>query len=159
MKNLRIYLDTSVINHLFAQDVRERQMITIRLFEHYLSKGKLDGFISNVVVYEIDQSPDREKKQLLIAAYRSHDIRLLKPDGAQVGELAKEYVERKIIPVRYMDDARHIATATIEEMDVLVIWDFKHMANVRIERLINLANQEMGYMYPLRITTPLEVMV
>lgn len=39
MKKLKIYLDTSVINFLFADDVPEFQKITEDFFENYVKKG------------------------------------------------------------------------------------------------------------------------
>ena len=36
MKKLKIYLDTSVINFLFADDAPEKRDITIEFFEHYV---------------------------------------------------------------------------------------------------------------------------
>jgi len=129
------------------------------LFEKYLQNEIIDGYISNIVVYEIEQTPDLNKRALLKHAYQSYNIRLLRSNIDDVLELAMEYISRKIIPERYVDDARHIATATIENMDAVVSWNFRHMANIKIERLITQANHELGYTNPLRITTPMEVIV
>ncbi|HUJ72325.1 MAG TPA: hypothetical protein VLZ30_08770 [Verrucomicrobiae bacterium] len=43
-------------------------------------------------------------------------------------------------------------------MDVLVSWNFEHLANVNKERRVALVNQAEGHFYPLRITTPMELL-
>jgi hypothetical protein len=52
----------------------------------------------------------------------------------------------------------NVAICTVLEFDVLLSWNFQHLANVKKQIRINTANQANGYLYPLRITTPLEVM-
>jgi len=42
-------------------------------------------------------------------------------------------------------------------MDVLLSWNFKHLANVNREEKIHMVNMEAGYRYPLRLLSPLEV--
>jgi len=48
--------------------------------------------------------------------------------------------------------------APVHSVDVLISWNFEHLANINKERRILAVNQELGYYYPMRITTPLEVM-
>jgi len=55
-----------------------------------------------------------------------------------------------------LDDCRHIAIATINKVDVLVSWNFKHIVNlVRIQGY-NSVNMKMGYKI-LEIRTPKEL--
>lgn len=75
-----------------------------------------------------------------------------------IEELAKLYIKDKIIPTQKRDDARHVAVATINEMDYLVSWNFKHLANARKQIKIRIVNEKEGYFYPLYLSTPLEVM-
>ena len=42
-------------------------------------------------------------------------------------------------------------------MDAVVSWNFQHLANVRKERQFLVANESLGYVYPLRLLSPLEV--
>ncbi len=42
-------------------------------------------------------------------------------------------------------------------MDVLLSWNFRHLANIKREREVLLVNIENGYNYPIRIVTPMEV--
>lgn len=58
MKKLKLYLDTSVLNFLFAEDAPDFKNVTIDFFENYVAKEKYDVFISNVVIREIEKASD-----------------------------------------------------------------------------------------------------
>ena len=157
-KKLKVYLDTSVINFLFAEDAPEKKEITIDFFENCIDVGKIEAFISDVVLVEINRTPDEKRKRKLRSVRDKYELQLLEVDMNEIGSLVDKYLNQKIIPQHKVDDARHIAIATVKEMDVLVSWNFKHLANIKIERKVTLVNHEMGYYYPLRLTTPMEVM-
>jgi hypothetical protein len=42
-------------------------------------------------------------------------------------------------------------------LDILLSWNFKHLANVRREALIAALNTQEGYRHTLRLLSPLEV--
>ena len=54
MKKLKLYLDTSVLNFIFAEDAPDFKNVTIDFFENYVAKGKYDVYISDPmeVLYE-----------------------------------------------------------------------------------------------------------
>jgi len=159
MKKLRIYLDTSVINFLFADDAPEKRDATIEFFDDYVSRNRYSTFVSPVVTDEIARTKDADKKNMLLAAVREHGLAFLDVEPEQeIAELATAYVAEGIIPEQKYDDALHVAVCTFHEVDVLVSWNFHHLANVNKERRIAVVNQSLGYFYPLRLTTPLEVM-
>lgn len=73
MKKLKIYLDTSVINFLFANDSPEKQDITIEFFESRLES--FDVFISEIVLFEIQKTPDPKKREILREAIIKYRLR------------------------------------------------------------------------------------
>ena len=62
------------------------------------------------------------------------------------------------MPSKKVEDALHIAISTVYEMDVLLSWNYQHLANINRERKIISMNIQQGYLKTLRMTTPLEVM-
>jgi hypothetical protein len=70
--------------------------------------------------------------------------------------LVAAYTARKILPARYEADMRHIALATIAEVDSLVSWNFRHVVRLEKIRLFNDVNVQLGYK-PLSILSPREV--
>ena len=61
MNKIKIYLDTSVISYLDQQDALERMKETQEVWELF-KKGKYDIYISDVVVYEINQCSRKRGK-------------------------------------------------------------------------------------------------
>ncbi|WP_263792047.1 hypothetical protein [Salinibacter sp.] len=59
--------------------------------------------------------------------------------------LANTYLEREILTPNYYDDALHIALSTVEEVDVLTSWNFKHIVHFDTIRRFNAVNLELGY--------------
>ena len=159
MKKLQIYIDTSVINFLFADDAPEKMDITISFFEEHVRCGRVDAFVSPIVIDEIMRTHDARKRARLLGVITDYDLPLLDIESNQeIASLAQQLLKKRVIPPKQTDDAMHVAIAVIYEMDVLVSWNYKHLANVNRERRITVLNQSAGYFYPLRITTPLEVM-
>ena len=62
-----------------------------------------------------------------------------------------------IIPEKKIEDALHIAYVTFYEIDILLSWNFRHLANIKKEHKILIENMKMGYNYPVRLLSPLEV--
>ena len=64
MKKPKIYLDTSVINFLFADDTPDFKKVTIDFIENYFSEYEV--YISDVVLLEINKTNDENKRQKLL---------------------------------------------------------------------------------------------
>lgn len=69
------------------------------------------------------------------------------------GSDLKEYVSRGIIPVKHIEDAIHIAVATINSADILASWNFEHIVKLKTKREINAVNILLGY-DPIEIAEP-----
>ncbi len=71
--------------------------------------------------------------------------------------LAQAYVAAGVVTPKYLDDARHIAIATINALSLVVSWNFKHLANIKREAGFNAVNLLQGYPQ-IRILTPLQLL-
>ncbi len=72
-------------------------------------------------------------------------------------ELAETYLQENVVSEKSRADAQHIATATINHVDVLVSWNFKHIVNLDRIHGYNSVNLKIGYPM-LEIRTPTEVL-
>jgi len=82
---------------------------------------------------------------------------LLESDGDErIKNLSNLYIQENIIPKKKFEDALHIAICTVFEMDTLLSWNFKHLANIHKEILINTINEREGYWKKLNLLSPLE---
>ena len=75
----------------------------------------------------------------------------------QAAEIAEALIAEGPLPEKAADDAFHLATATVHDMDYLVTWNCTHLANAEmadgIERVLNARGFDL-----LRICTPEELM-
>jgi hypothetical protein len=55
------------------------------------------------------------------------------------------YIAEKVVGITSLDDCRHIAIATINKVDVLASWNFKHIVNLARIKGYNAVNLKNGY--------------
>ena len=159
MRKLRVYLDTSVINFLYADDAPEKRDITREFFARRLHVYEVS--ISDVVLFEIASTKDEGKLRLLVEAVKTYNLSAVPMDQGETEEvngIVAEYLRARVFPERKREDALHVAISTVFEFDVLLSWNFHHLANITKEIRINALNERLGYLKRLNIRTPLEVM-
>ena len=71
-------------------------------------------------------------------------------------ELAQAYVAAGIVSQRFVDDATHVAAATVARADAIVSWNFRHIVRVDKMRAYNQVNLQAGFGL-LSIVSPQEV--
>ncbi|MGA2297642.1 MAG: hypothetical protein ABSG15_08855 [FCB group bacterium] len=154
-RKLKIYLDTSVINFIYADDAPEKKDVTLDFFNNYLNE--YDVFISSIVYDEIDNTRSEIKKLLLYEAIKRYNLKTFNEINNEIVKIAQIYIDKNIIPVSKFEDAMHIAFATFYEFDILLSWNFKHLANINKQVLVNAINTSIGYNKPLLLFNPMEV--
>ncbi|HLP92387.1 MAG TPA: type II toxin-antitoxin system VapC family toxin [Saprospiraceae bacterium] len=154
----KIYLDTSVINFLFADDSPEHQMETIDFFERFIARNVYQSLVSVFVLDEIQQTPSEIKKDKLLQVISDFNLELLEATNPRIVLLASAYLQAGAIPPKKIYDALHVAVCVVHKIDYLVSWNYKHLANVNRENRINIVNLAQGYSNQIRIITPLELM-
>ena len=146
-RKLRVYVDTSVIGGCEDEEFREASQ---RLIER-CAQGEVTLVISEDTVEELKGAP-RAVQNILqeIANPEAMDI------TDEVEKLASRYIQHGALTEKMRADARHIAAATVAEVDVLVSWNFRHMVNIRRIQQYNDVNRQMGY-GPIEIRSPREL--
>jgi len=92
---VKIYLDTSVINFLFADDAPEKKEITIDFFENFIKPSVYETCISSFVITEIEDTPREEKKRLLLDAVKRYPIEFVEVNRDEVVSLAENTLTLK----------------------------------------------------------------
>ncbi|MBS3772128.1 MAG: type II toxin-antitoxin system VapC family toxin [Bacteroidales bacterium] len=148
MVSQRIYIDTSVIGGYFDKEFEES---TKRLFEK-VNTGEFKLVISDLTQSELLEAPEKVRNIFkdLNLDYEVADL------NDEAIELAEEYIGEKIVGQSSWDDCLHIAIATINKVDILVSWNFKHIVNIKKIRGFNSINIKNGY-HTLEIRSPKEV--
>jgi predicted nucleic acid-binding protein len=158
LNKLKVYLDTSVLSFVFADDSPEKQSVTIEFFEQYLSG--YDVYISKVVLAEIENTQDILLRKKLKAIPDKYDLNLIEvPENEErhIFRIAEQYIKRGIIPEKKIDDAVHIAICVVKQIDILLSWNFRHLANISKQMQNNACNRDLGYDKELYLLNPMEV--
>ena len=149
MLKTRIYIDTSVIGGCFDSEFSE---YSNKLFEEFKT-GKKIAVISDITIYELKKAPEKVRKKVEeIPKKLIENISITK----EAEELAQKYITEKVISENFIEDARHIALATINKADILASWNFKHIVNIKRIHGYNGINLKEGYLI-LEIRSPREV--
>lgn len=146
MRKLRIYSDTSVIGGYFDS---EFSIDTRLLFERILD-GNYQLVLSDLTERELMNAPDNVKTLLKDLQIFNFEI---VPVTDEAITLASEYIKEKVVGQTSFEDCIHIATATINRIDILVSWNFKHIVNIQRIRGYNAINIKNGYQ-ALEIRSP-----
>lgn len=124
MKVQRVYIDTSVIGGCFDEEFAPWSSGLMKDFR----LGNFDPVVSEVVTAEIEENAPEEVQ----AQHRW--LLELKPAHLEIDDdvvqLANTYVERGVLTWNYFDDALHVALASVNAVELLVSWNFRHIVHL-----------------------------
>lgn len=153
MKKLKLYLETSIFNFAFSEQSPDYKEATLKLLDA-VRAGGYEVYISEIVVREINAA-NKEKAAMMMGL-----INDLEPERLEINKeieiLAEEYIKAKLIPVKYIDDALHLAIASFYELDAVLTWNFEHMVKLKTRKGVTAVNTLFGY-NSIEIITPLEI--
>lgn len=151
-----VYLETTIISYLAAKPSRDvvtagHQQSTHDWWEN--ERHKFECHISDYVEQEISSgSAYYSQKRLEIVA----GINILEATD-EIVELAERYAVLLDLPHKAKLDSQHLAAAVTYKMDYLLTWNMKHLAGVRVRKLIDEFNH-LHSLYPTVICIPDELM-
>jgi predicted nucleic acid-binding protein len=152
IKRRRVLLDTSVPSDWFNKEDLKRQEKT-KLFFEQIKKGRFEAFITHVTQEELSRIKDiktRKKTEELVG------LLPVLPITPQCRQLAEAYVKNKVLSSRYLNDALHVAVATVHQLDTIASWNFRHLVNIDRKIAFNRVNVNLGF-DPIEILSPEEL--
>lgn len=151
----RVYIETTIPSYLTARPSRDllqaaRQQIT----QHWWGSERhnFQLCISQIVLDEV-ASGDTEAAERRLAAVSGLPLLDLTTD---VDELAVKIMDSGLLPLQASRDAIHIAVASVHNVDILLTWNCKHIANAVILKELGRVIASTGYEIPV-ICTPEEL--
>ena len=123
MKRQRIYIDTSIVGGFFDKEFEKE---TKMLFQR-LENKEIIFVISDLLFDELEDAPPHVKH--LLDNYDKNSFERVTGTD-EIRELADKYIAEKVVGSTSLDDCRHIAFATINKVDILASWNFKHIVNI-----------------------------
>jgi len=134
----RIYIDTSVVGGCFDEEFKEA---TLKLFER-LNNSEIIFVVSELLDLELIDAPQHVREHLL--TYSADKFQRVELTEEAI-KLADTYIDEKVVGKSSLEDCRHIALATINKVDVLASWNFKHIVNLDRIKGYNSVNLRLGY--------------
>ena len=151
---INLYLETSVWNFLHAPESSEMMEDTLDLFMDIKYQNLMRGNISTIVIDEINRS--QFERRNILEGFISNYSPIVLGVTPEFNDLARSYLDSKIISPRYNVDLFHIAIATVHDMDIVASWNLRHIVKERTIRETNTINRTMGY-GEIKIMTPQKV--
>ena len=148
MRKLRVFVDTSVFGGCFDEEFERHSK---RFFEEVRS-GRFEILVSQRVLDELEAAPAHV---LLFVADLDGFIEIISLDD-EVLQLRDAYLEAGILGKSCINDAEHIAVASIGMVDLMVSWNFKHIVHFDKIKAYNAINILKGYR-EIDIRSPREV--
>jgi hypothetical protein len=146
---VKVFLDSSVFGGYFDKEFAE---ITRQLFQ-YIKHNKIKICVSEGVIREINNAP---KRVLDLLNEIPVDLLEIIPVSDKVKILRDAYILQHVLGIGSVQDAEHIATATVAQVDLIVSWNFRHIVNFQKIKGFNGVNLLMGYGM-IQIYSPREV--
>ena len=147
---MRIYIDTSVVGGFYDKEFDEGT----KLFFKRVENSEVILVVSELLLAELLRAPERVCNHLNKYSKTQIEIVELTEESKL---LADQYIAEKVVGATSKADCQHIAIATINKVDVLVSWNFKHIVNLKRIRGYNSVNLKNNYPM-LEIRTPLEIL-
>ena len=144
----RIYIDTSVIGGYYDEEFEE----ATRKFFLRIENRDFIVYFSEVNETELALAPLHIKE---VKNKIPKDCLQYVEIDDEVENLTQTYINEKALGKSSENDAYHIALASVNRLDCLISWNFKHIVNFDKIKMFNSINLRLGY--PLiDIRSPLE---
>ncbi|MDM3855221.1 MAG: type II toxin-antitoxin system VapC family toxin [Aphanizomenon gracile PMC649.10] len=153
--NESVYIETSILGHLTARPtdnliVAANVKITQDWWNEYRRSFML--YASEIVEDEAGKGDPEMASQRLNLLQSLMLLELTE----EAFELSQAFLSQSNLPQKAFNDALHMALATVYNLDYLLTWNCKHMANAQIQRKLAQISSDLGYVLPV-ICTPYEL--
>ena len=152
---LRVYVETSVWGMVHPGRSPVLRGPTLEFFEE-CRRGVFQSHISDVVIDEIrEASPDVQRH---VFGWIEKLEPVILYSTSEANALAEAFIESGVLSSKRWADARHVACAVVHGLDLLVSWNYRHIANVRREERFHAVSVLRDWQSNLSIHTPPEVL-
>ncbi len=151
-KRLKVYLETSFVSYLTGRPTTREPIASWQAASRQWWAAvapSCDLFVSDYVHEEAQKCNADQVVQRMDVLSGIPNLVVKEP---RIGEIAKVLIHEHALPENETMDAYHIATAAFFDMDVLLTWNCKHIANeFTLPRTYLLLNK-LGVKPPVIIT-------
>jgi predicted nucleic acid-binding protein len=153
MRKQKVYIETTLFNFYFDDDRGFAHESTLALFKE-IAAGKYEAFTSDYVIDELEKAPTEKQEKMLKLISEYNIVVLTYNDSAEA--LANIYITEGAIPATHKTDALHIATAAVNDLDLIISMNFQHIVKRKTKYITGNINVLNGYR-AVEIFNPMEV--
>ena len=145
-----VYIETTVPSAFVSRRTDpgslHRRNVTRQWWDEQLRS--YDTFISENVLLELERDawPGQKEAIQLVEALPQLII------DSEVLSVAARYIEERLVPNDLGGDAIHLAAACVHEMDFLLTWNIRHLANPNKLDHLTVINRRLGLLTPVIVT-------
>lgn len=145
----KVYIETSVVSYYTSKTNRDiviaGHQVSTKDFWNKLITNELVPVISALVIKEASQGDieKAKKRRDAIQGFLVLDV------SQEAEELSDLLIKKHGIPTEFPEDALHIAIASVEKVDFIATWNFKHINNPFTKNKIKEIIEEAGYICPV----------
>jgi predicted nucleic acid-binding protein len=148
---MRIYIESTIPSYVVARPARDllqaaRQQTSKDWWE--LKRHQHELFTSQIVLDEIASGEAEMAKQRLETLAGIPVLRV----NEEAEKLTLQILASGLLPAAADRDASHIALATVYEMDILLSWNCRHIANASIQARLRKLAEKSGLTLPVLCT-------
>jgi predicted nucleic acid-binding protein len=148
---MRIYIESTIPSYVVARPARDllqaaRQQTSKDWWE--LKRHQHELFTSQIVLAEIASGEAEMAKQRLETLAGIPVLRV----NEEAEKLTLQILGSGLLPAAADRDASHIALATVYEMDILLSWNCRHIANASIQARLRKLAEKSGLTLPVLCT-------
>ena len=151
-RRLRIYIETSIPSFYYTLRTDTASLAmqhwTREWWTEYSQEFSLVA--SPVVIAELSAGTGK-MTQARIELVETLEMLSIHPD---IRHIAQTYIDRLIMPQNASGDALHLAIASFHQVDILLTWNCRHLANANKFGIIRRINRELALPTP-ELVTPL----
>jgi len=151
-----VYLETTIPSYLASRPAQDLVLAGEQLLTHEWWEKRRADFVLLVSGYVLDEAQRGDVE----AAQRRLDfigsLKELEITQASI-ELTQTIIASPVFPVNADVDAAHIAICCVHEVDFMLTWNCRHIANAQLLRSLSKVIEDNGYRLPT-ICTPIELM-
>lgn len=153
---MRVYLETTIPSYLTALPALQviqagHQLSTRRWWDD--CRDSFELFTSLVTIQEAREGSQEAAQRRLVSL---QDIPLLAVTP-EVEFIASQILSEQLLPSKADRDALHIGVAVFHEMDFLLTWNIRHIANAQMSKKLRAFVESLGYSLPT-ICSPEELL-
>ncbi len=151
-----VYIETTIISYLVSRPSRDILVAAHQQTTNEWWSSRLrdfECFISQIVIDEIQAGDSKAAEERMM---KISQFAVLEATTEAEG-LTEAIIRGGAIPKKAVRDAAHIAVAAVNDIEYLLTWNCRHLANAQIIRKVSVICNKESYSMPV-ICTPEELM-